>query len=768
MKKILLIILAACSILPAQEEFLVNTYTDTTQRAPVIACDPQGNYVVAWQSVNQYNENSKTDVYYQFFSSEDGKVLDAGLLNSITDSEQELPAIAMAHTGEFIAVWVSKNGEESLFDIKAAVIRSPVMSIPPLDEFMVNTTTVHSQTKPDVAVDPDRNFVIVWESWYQDGSNKGVYARMFDILGNPLTGEIPVNTTTQYSQGRPKVKFLNNGNFVVIWESWKQDIATPSGYGLYGKIFDSQGNVVKDEFRINSYTNDYQWFGDLAALSDGGFATVWCSWKQDGEDGGIYIRKYDADGNEVSDEVLVNKTTVKYQWLPRVNEMPDGKIGVVWSSWQQDGSREGVYAKLLNSDLSAATFETQVNDYTDSYQWEPDFVPSGIDEMVVTWSSWGQYDNDYEVMAKRIKLTGPQAVIGTKTYEHPGGNTTARFYVHVMDSTQLTGNEYELSFPSVAGEIAVAQIKNTTTDEIIVSNYSLNKGEGIFYLTPEFDGVAVEIQPNFTFDLDRDRSYFVNNSGTNINYTIGQGFGSAKLAPIDIALIWGSTDTLSDGNYAAPLDTAYNSTGTKLVECPFYVWNMTDGEKMDLVVLESSTSANLRWDYSENVGFLTPAKYEPNFPQYHASLNFTVPSENAVLPSAGDTNFVFTKRPLTVEDKFIFKTDRTYITTGVNSSSLTPNEFKLYQNYPNPFNPTTTIEYQIPYDVENGKFASTTRIKLVVYDILGREVATLVDKQQKPGTYKVLFDASNLASGVYFYKLKVGNYSANKKMLFVK
>ncbi len=88
----------------------------------------------------------------------------------------------------------------------------------------------------------------------------------------------------------------------------------------------------------------------------------------------------------------------------------------------------------------------------------------------------------------------------------------------------------------------------------------------------------------------------------------------------------------------------------------------------------------------------------------------------------------------------------------------------LYQNYPNPFNPTTKIKYSIPF-VET-RYIPSVQIK--VYDILGREVATLVNKEKQPGNYEVEFNASNLSSGVYFYKLTAGIFVETKKMILLR
>ncbi|PIQ09889.1 MAG: hypothetical protein COW71_04690 [Ignavibacteriales bacterium CG18_big_fil_WC_8_21_14_2_50_31_20] len=97
--------------------------------------------------------------------------------------------------------------------------------------------------------------------------------------------------------------------------------------------------------------------------------------------------------------------------------------------------------------------------------------------------------------------------------------------------------------------------------------------------------------------------------------------------------------------------------------------------------------------------------------------------------------------------------------TEVNGDNTIPNTFSLSQNYPNPFNPTTIIQYSIK-EVSN--------VKLRVYDMLGREVKTLVNQQQSAGRYNIEFNAANLSSGVYFYRIEAGNFVASKKLLLLK
>lgn len=108
----------------------------------------------------------------------------------------------------------------------------------------------------------------------------------------------------------------------------------------------------------------------------------------------------------------------------------------------------------------------------------------------------------------------------------------------------------------------------------------------------------------------------------------------------------------------------------------------------------------------------------------------------------------------------IFKRPLQQILTSVeeNGSSL-PNSYSLEQNYPNPFNPSTVISYQL---------SEVSNVQLKVYDIIGREIAMLVNEEKLPGRYNVRFDATNLSSGVYFYKLTAGNFVETKKLVLMK
>jgi hypothetical protein len=105
--------------------------------------------------------------------------------------------------------------------------------------------------------------------------------------------------------------------------------------------------------------------------------------------------------------------------------------------------------------------------------------------------------------------------------------------------------------------------------------------------------------------------------------------------------------------------------------------------------------------------------------------------------------------------------------TGIKSPQEVPSGFVLEQNYPNPFNPSTIIKYNLPSSLQGGE-SGVRLVTLKIYNLLGKKLATLVNEQQAPGNYEVKFNGSNLASGVYIYRLQAGNFVSTKKLMLLK
>ncbi|PJA96292.1 MAG: hypothetical protein CO129_07375, partial [Ignavibacteriales bacterium CG_4_9_14_3_um_filter_34_10] len=180
MKKSFLLIMIMSFSVFAQSEISVNTSKIYSQRDPQISRDLAGNFIVVWDSENP---TTKSDIFYQLFNSSQEIIGSEIRVNTITSNEQERPSAAMNSGGDFIIAWASHSGDmNSIFDIKARLYKN---NNPVGDEFLVNTTTQFSQTKPQVAINANGEFVIVWESWTEN-SDRDVYMQMFDANGNKV------------------------------------------------------------------------------------------------------------------------------------------------------------------------------------------------------------------------------------------------------------------------------------------------------------------------------------------------------------------------------------------------------------------------------------------------------------------------------------------------------------------------------------------------------------------------------------------------------
>lgn len=233
----------------------------------------------------------------------------------------------------------------------------------------VNTETVAAQTTTassrQVAINPlDDSIVVVWTSQNQDGSNDGVYLQRFDANGAKIGVETRVNTTVAGDQRAPAIAMDASGNFVVVWQSQNVD---SNGWGIVAQRFDADGNAVGGEFVVNTTGADNQTAPSVGMDASGNFVVAWVSENQDGDGGGIYARRFNADGSAASGEFRINQTTANDQIEPVVAMNASGAFVVAWTSVDQDwsllaGFSDGVFARLYDAAGSPVGGEFRVPD----------------------------------------------------------------------------------------------------------------------------------------------------------------------------------------------------------------------------------------------------------------------------------------------------------------------------------------------------------------------------------------------------------------------
>ena len=319
-------------------EFRVNTYTTDDQMYPAVTTDFAGNFVVAWRSFNQ--DGSSSGIFGQRYASSGVPLGSEFRVNTYTTGYQVFPSLAADSSGNFVVAWQGNGaGTFGVFGQRYASDGAPLGS-----EFRVNTYTMGGARYPSVAADSSGNFVVVWHSFGQDGSESGVFGQRYASSGGPLGSQFRVNTFTTSYQLHPSVATDSLGNFVVVWESTAQD---GSGRGVFGQRYGNSGSPLGSEFRVNTYTTGWQSRPDVVADASGNFVVVWSSGGPPDPTGGVFGQRYASSGTPLGSEFRVNTYTTNFQGHASV-AADTGSLGnfvVAWADNEQDGSWWGIFGQ---------------------------------------------------------------------------------------------------------------------------------------------------------------------------------------------------------------------------------------------------------------------------------------------------------------------------------------------------------------------------------------------------------------------------------------
>jgi hypothetical protein len=384
---------------PAGEEFQVNTYTSCNQDDPSVAVLDSGDFVVVWESGSSAYEQdgSLTGVYAQRYDSDGVRIGGEFRVNNFTQDEQEDVAIAAMSDGGFVVAWHSWEQDGDGYAVVARRYDSD--GVADEVEFQVNTYTTDWQSDAGVAAVGD-GFVVVWDSYDQDGDTWGVFGRRYDADATPLSDEFPISQFTTGEQHTPEIAALQNGRFVVVWTSYQAGPPWQDGSetGVFGRVYRANGKADGPEFGLASYTTGVQWRPRVAPTDDGGFIAVWESpgFESGPEAGdGVVARKFDSSGVPAAPEYRVNDSTLRSQEDATISAHPDGGFLVAWESptplgTELDGD-DGVFARKLDENGQPEGDEFQVNTYTTGEQRDPRIAPQGAGYVVV-WEGTDDQD----------------------------------------------------------------------------------------------------------------------------------------------------------------------------------------------------------------------------------------------------------------------------------------------------------------------------------------------------------------------------------------
>ncbi len=322
-------------------------------------------------------------------------------INSYTPFFQFEPNIALDADGDFVVVYVGAGQDGSDNGVFARRFTSSGVAVG--IDFQVNTYTSGAQNYPSVARDADGDFVIVWQSYGQDGSGDGIFARRFNAAGVPQAAEFGVNAYITYSQSHAAVALDDDGDFVVAWSAIDGD-----GYdsAVFARRFNSAGAAQGIEFQVNSYTSDDQYYPTVARDGDGDFVVAWNSYEQDGRYSGIFAQRFSSTGVAQAIEFQVNAITAGYQFRPVVDLDADGDFVVTWANRALGSNYPDIFARRFDAGGVARGVDFQVNTYTPSSQYDSAVAVDHDGDFVVAWRSNLQDGFTFGIFARSFSSTG--------------------------------------------------------------------------------------------------------------------------------------------------------------------------------------------------------------------------------------------------------------------------------------------------------------------------------------------------------------------------
>ena len=290
--------------------------------------------------------------------------------NPFSDAGQEKrnQAVAVDHDGDFVVVWTSYvdqdgNGQDG--DGAGVFLRMYDRNGAPLTgEVQVNTFTEGDQKNASVAMDADGDFVVVWESQFQDAydGSSGIYAQRFNALGQKVGAEFQVHSTTTNDQTNASVAMNADGTFVVVWETRAQDASFFND--VRGQLFNARGERISNEFRVND--NNFPSFGleanpTVAIANNGHFVVAWegTSFSAGVVNKNILAKVYSPEAMPLGNEFTANVSSAGFPTPLGIVDPPHERIGALNEDQRNpaiamdfDGNFVIVWESLQDNDIS--------------------------------------------------------------------------------------------------------------------------------------------------------------------------------------------------------------------------------------------------------------------------------------------------------------------------------------------------------------------------------------------------------------------------------
>ncbi|MGK7890197.1 MAG: calcium-binding protein [Leptolyngbyaceae cyanobacterium] len=288
-------------------------------------------------------------------------------------------------------------------------------------EFLINTTTDFIEAGPQVAIDGQGNFVVVWASEnLADLLEQGIFFRRFDNTADDIdNADIAVDTTTQNDRlSDPTVAMADDGRFVIVWED-DDDAGEGTELRIAAQLYEADGDADGSEFSITSDLTSSNFSPDVAInQTTGDFVVTWLEVDDNDGDRSILARRFDSDGEALDNEDIVVETLEADDFAegqsiddPAIATDSSGNFIITWEQNLNDSNSDNgrdIYARLYDSSSNAVTNAFIVNNEQEQSQFQPDIAADAEGNFTIVWESVAidDIDRNRGIFARRFSDSG--------------------------------------------------------------------------------------------------------------------------------------------------------------------------------------------------------------------------------------------------------------------------------------------------------------------------------------------------------------------------
>jgi len=529
----------------------------------------------------------------------------------------------------------------------------------------------------------------------------------------------------------PKIVSDGSGGAIMTWEDIRNGNTDASIYvqriNSSGVVqWTANGTIICDTTRNQDHST-------IASDGSGGAIITWADFRDVGQLYDIYAQRINSSGDVqwTANGVAICNTT-DAQYTPTIFSDGSGNAIITWYDFRDGGANANIYAQKINSsgDAQWPTNGVVVCNATGEER-NITIVSDGSGGAIITWQDFRDGGSYSDIYAQRIDSTG--AVQWTSNGVEISNDSTSVLPTAVSDGSGGAIITWQDSrdgdgFPDIyAQRIDSTGAVRWTANGVEISNDSATTSVDPSAVSDGFGGAVITWY-----------EYRAGSLGADIYTQRISSSGTVEWSVDGVPLCTATGDQViptisSDGSGGAIITWEDKRVG---------------GIFGDIYAQKISSSGVVQWA-ADGVAIST-ASNDQNTPTIESD------GSGGAIITWGD------RRGVSNYDIYAQQVNANGIlgaVTGINGEPGIVIDFALLQNYPNPFNPSTSIRYVI----DNGQF-----ISLKVYDVLGNEVATLVNEEKAVGNYKIEFNASNLSSGIYYYRLVTGSFTDTKKMILLK